>query len=246
METDVLIIGAGLSGLVAAAEATAAGHRVVVVDQEPGAESGRAGRMVVRRPLPRGHARAAAPRRARQSRLGVAGLGGHGRLRPRGRQMAAALGRGICQLGGGRKEVVAARARRPLLPGRRVGRARRLHRDRPGQLGPALPHRLGHRPGHRTAVRRGVSGCRGARTTRVPLPAPRDRVGHCRTAPSSGRAASASRRAMWSAARPPAAASRASSRSRPAPLSSRRAASGRTWIWCGKTGPRAWGRRRTR
>ena len=35
MNTDVLIIGAGLSGLVAAAEAVAAGRRVVVVDQEP-------------------------------------------------------------------------------------------------------------------------------------------------------------------------------------------------------------------
>ena len=33
--TDVLIIGWGLSGLVAAAEATAAGRRVIVVDQEP-------------------------------------------------------------------------------------------------------------------------------------------------------------------------------------------------------------------
>ena len=33
--TDVLIIGWGLSGLVAAAEATAAGRRVLVVDQEP-------------------------------------------------------------------------------------------------------------------------------------------------------------------------------------------------------------------
>ncbi|WP_223653238.1 FAD-binding dehydrogenase [Hymenobacter psoromatis] len=33
--TDILIIGAGLAGLVAAAEATAAGKRVVVLDQEP-------------------------------------------------------------------------------------------------------------------------------------------------------------------------------------------------------------------
>lgn len=33
--TDVLIIGAGLSGLVAAAEATAAGKKVLVLDQEP-------------------------------------------------------------------------------------------------------------------------------------------------------------------------------------------------------------------
>ncbi len=35
MTTDVLIIGAGLAGLVAAAEAVEAGRRVVVIDQEP-------------------------------------------------------------------------------------------------------------------------------------------------------------------------------------------------------------------
>ncbi|WP_417562686.1 FAD-binding dehydrogenase [Microbacterium sp.] len=35
LSTDVLVIGWGLAGLVAAAEATAAGKRVVIVDQEP-------------------------------------------------------------------------------------------------------------------------------------------------------------------------------------------------------------------
>ena len=38
--TDVLIVGAGLSGLVAAAEAADAGRRVVIVDQEPAASLG--------------------------------------------------------------------------------------------------------------------------------------------------------------------------------------------------------------
>ncbi len=38
--TDVLVIGAGLSGLVAAAEAADAGRRVVIVDQEPAASLG--------------------------------------------------------------------------------------------------------------------------------------------------------------------------------------------------------------
>ncbi|MEJ7650790.1 MAG: FAD-dependent oxidoreductase, partial [Nakamurella sp.] len=37
---DVLVIGAGLAGLVAAAEAADRGKRVVVVDQEPGASLG--------------------------------------------------------------------------------------------------------------------------------------------------------------------------------------------------------------
>lgn len=40
IETDVLVIGAGLAGLVAAAEAADHGRRVVVVDQEPGASLG--------------------------------------------------------------------------------------------------------------------------------------------------------------------------------------------------------------
>lgn len=38
--TDVLVIGAGLSGLVAAAEAADSGRRVIVVDQEPAASLG--------------------------------------------------------------------------------------------------------------------------------------------------------------------------------------------------------------
>ena len=40
---------------------------------------------------------------------------------------------------------VAAREGRGVLPRRRLGRARRLHRHRPGQLGSPLPHHLGHR-----------------------------------------------------------------------------------------------------
>ncbi|WP_353649050.1 FAD-binding dehydrogenase [Nakamurella sp. A5-74] len=40
LDCDVLVIGAGLAGLVAAAEAADSGKRVVVVDQEPGASLG--------------------------------------------------------------------------------------------------------------------------------------------------------------------------------------------------------------
>jgi len=39
-DTDVLVIGAGLAGLVAAAEAADAGRRVTVMDQEPAASIG--------------------------------------------------------------------------------------------------------------------------------------------------------------------------------------------------------------
>jgi predicted oxidoreductase len=38
--TDIIIIGAGLTGLVAAAEATDAGRRVIILDQEPEASLG--------------------------------------------------------------------------------------------------------------------------------------------------------------------------------------------------------------
>ncbi|RIJ77888.1 FAD-binding dehydrogenase [Nakamurella silvestris] len=40
VDTDVLVIGAGLAGLVAAAEAADAGRRVMIVDQEPAASLG--------------------------------------------------------------------------------------------------------------------------------------------------------------------------------------------------------------
>ncbi len=40
IDTDVLVIGAGLSGLVAAAEAADAGKWVTILDQEPGASLG--------------------------------------------------------------------------------------------------------------------------------------------------------------------------------------------------------------
>jgi predicted oxidoreductase len=40
VETDVIVIGAGLSGLVTATELTAAGKRVVLLDQEPAASLG--------------------------------------------------------------------------------------------------------------------------------------------------------------------------------------------------------------
>src|SRR6476646_12259430 len=40
IEADVVVVGAGLAGLVAAAEAYAAGRRVAVLDQEPEASVG--------------------------------------------------------------------------------------------------------------------------------------------------------------------------------------------------------------
>ncbi len=48
---DVVVVGAGLSGLVAAATAYAAGKTVAVLDQEPGGIRGRSGALVLWRPL---------------------------------------------------------------------------------------------------------------------------------------------------------------------------------------------------
>src|SRR5258706_16080979 len=40
MDTDVIVVGAGLAGLVATAEIADAGKRVILLDQEPGASFG--------------------------------------------------------------------------------------------------------------------------------------------------------------------------------------------------------------
>ena len=71
---------------------------------------------------------------------------------------------------------MAARAGRALLPDRRLGRARRLRRDRARQLGAALPRHVGHRPGRvEPFVRRVRDGAaRGLR--RAALPPPRRRA----------------------------------------------------------------------
>ena len=60
---------------------------------------------------------------------------------------------------------------------RRLGRARRLHRDRPRQLGAALPHHLGHRPRRaRARSSRRVRGGRRRGPRRAPVPPPRRRA----------------------------------------------------------------------
>ncbi len=49
MDADVVVVGAGLAGLVATAELADAGRRVIILDQEPRRVSRRAGVLVVRR-----------------------------------------------------------------------------------------------------------------------------------------------------------------------------------------------------
>ena len=108
-EPDVIIVGAGLAGLVATHELVKAGRRVLVVDQENRNNLGGqafwslGGLFFVDSP--------------EQRRLGdqglvrarAAGLDGLGRVRPRARgPLAAAVGRGLRRLRGGREARVPA------------------------------------------------------------------------------------------------------------------------------------------
>ena len=150
-EPDAIIVGAGLSGLVAAAELVDAGKRVVIVEQEPEASLGGqahwsfGGLFLIDSP--------------EQRRMGVKDSlelakqdwDGTRRVRPRRGRVGAPLGRRLPRVRRGREARVAAREGRPVLPDRRLGRTRRLQRHRPRQLGAALPHHVGHRAGRARA-----------------------------------------------------------------------------------------------
>ena len=123
-------------------------------DRRPGAahQPRRPGVVVVRRALLRRLARAAPDGHQGLARPRTAGLVRQRGVRPRGGRLAAPLGRGLPAVRARREARLAPREGRRLLPGRGLGRARRLRRHRPGQLRPALPHHVGHRPRPRRAV----------------------------------------------------------------------------------------------
>ena len=111
MDADAIVVGAGLAGLVAAAELADAGRRVIILDQEGEASLGGqafwsfGGLFFVDSPEQR-------RLRIRDSRdLALAGLARHGRLRPRRGSLAAPLGRGLCGFRGRREARVAASRR---------------------------------------------------------------------------------------------------------------------------------------
>ena len=157
MDADVIVVGAGLAGLVAAAELADAGRtRAACVDQESPSRPRRAGVLVVRRAVPRRQ-----PRAAPDGHQGLASTwpGRTGRARP-GSTGSTTRTSGRAQWAEAYVDFAAGEKRAWLHEqGMRffpvVGWAERGDGTRggPRQLGPALPHHVGHRPGRGGAVR---------------------------------------------------------------------------------------------
>ena len=244
MDADVVVVGAGLAGLVATCELADAGRSVVLLDQESEANLGGqawwsfGGLFLVDSP--------------EQRRMGISdsfdlawqdweGTAGWDRLTapdgsPGPDHWGRQWGRAYVEWAAGEKRAWLAR-RDLVLPRRRLGRAWRRHQRRTRQLGAALPHPVGYRHRRRRAVRaRGARAHRG-RSGVLPAAPPgrparahqRGRHGRPRVgarAPTPRRAASRAT-ATWSA----------SSSTAARPSSSRRAASAGTTTWSGPTGP---------
>ena len=201
MDADVIVVGAGLAGLVAAAELVDAGRKVILLDQE-GEQSlgGQAfwsfgGLFLVDSP--------------EQRRLGIrdshdlalAGLAGLGRLRPRRGRLAANAGpRPTSPSPPARSAHGCTRKGVRWFPDRRLGRARRLYRHRARQLGAALSRHLGHGTGRARAVRAPRARGRASGPRDAALSPSRQRADHARPAWSTACAATSSSRARSSAA----------------------------------------------
>ena len=169
MDADVIVVGAGLAGLVAAAELADAGRRVIILDQEPEASLGGqafwsfGGLFFVDSPEQR-------RLRIRDSRdLALQDWIGLGRLRPRGGSLAAPVGRGLRRFRRGREARRGCRQQGlRIFP--IVGWAERggylAHRSR--QFGAALSRHVGHRARRDRAVRaaRARGGAKGLVTFR--------------------------------------------------------------------------------
>ena len=125
LDTDVVIVGAGLAGLVAAAELTDAGRRVIVVEQEPEQSLGGqafwsfGGLFFVDSPEQRRMGIRDSPDLALQDWLGAAAL------RPPGGSLATPVGGSLRRLRRRREAGVVGEARHALVSRRRLGRARR-------------------------------------------------------------------------------------------------------------------------
>ena len=189
---DVLVIGWGLAGLVAASEAVAAGKRVVIVDQEPRTNLGGqawwsfGGVFFVDSPEQRRMGIKDSLELARQDWHGNAAFDRAEDEWPK-RWAEAYL-----QFAAGEKRAWLRSLDVGLLPRRRLGRAGRLHRHRTRQLRAAVPHHVGHRARASSRRSRRSSSGPSSRAGHDPPPAPGLRA--CATPPgrSSARPATSS------------------------------------------------------
>ncbi len=132
----------------------------------------RSGVVVVRWTVLHRLARAAAHGHQGLVRTRPPGLVRKRRIRSRRGCLATALGGGLPPVRSRGEARVAAREGRGVLPRGRLGRAWRLYRNGPRQLGSPLPHHLGHRTWDRRAVPGSSGGGRSPRPRDDPPPPP--------------------------------------------------------------------------
>ncbi len=176
MDADVIVVGAGLAGLVATAELADAGRKVILLDQEPEASLGGqafwslGGLFLVDTPEQRRLRIKDSRELAWQDWLGTAGFDRAEDEWPR--RWAEAY----VDFAAGEKRAWLAAMGVRFLPN--VGWAERggYVRDRARQLGAALPHHVGHRAGRGRAVRAPRARGGRARAGRAALPPPVDEL----------------------------------------------------------------------
>ena len=155
------MVGAGLAGLVAAAEVADAGRSVLLLDQEGEQSPRRPGVLVASAGCSSSTAPSSAGWASRtptswRCRTGWAAPSSTATEDHWPRQWAEAY----VDFAAGEKRAWLHEHGAPAVPGGRLGRARRRPGRRARQLGAALPPHLGHRPGRGRAVR--APGARGA------------------------------------------------------------------------------------
>ena len=244
MDADAIVVGAGLAGLVAAAELADAGRRVIILDQEGEASLGGqafwsfGGLFFVDSPEQRRMRIRDSRDLAWQDWLGTAGFDRDEDFWPR--RWAEAY----VDFAAGEKRSWLYQQGLQNLPRGRLGRARRLSCDRPRQHGAALPRHLGHRAGRARAVPAPRARGRAARARLVPLPPSRHVAHQDRAVRSTACRATCSNPTMRNAGRRARGASPDRSRCARRRSSSRRAASAAITSWCGVIGRSAWASRR--
>ena len=152
-DADVIIVGGGLAGLVAAAELADAGRKIIIVDQEPEQSLGGqafwsfGGIFLVDSPEQRRMRIRDSYDLALEDWMGTAGFDRDEDAWPR-KWAEAYVG-----FAAGEKALVVARTRHTVLSCCRLGRARRPQCDGPWQFGPAVSRDLGNGAGRHRALR---------------------------------------------------------------------------------------------